>query len=315
MDTQAVALRSRVPLAIERQVVDGSRLRTERLALGALGLAVLTSAAGPLLVRASEVGPAATAFHRFALALPVLWLWRRLSEARGHQGPPVVAARPRWPLVVAGVCLAADLAVWHRALGLTSVANAALLGNLAPVFVTAGLWLVLGRRPAPAFLAALGAIVAGAVLLLGDSLTLAGGQARGDALALVAAVLYAGYILATQRARVALSTPAVTLVSTAVSAVALLPLALASGETVLPATAAGWLSLGSLALLTQVAGQGLFTFALAHLPAGLAAAGGLLHPVSAAGLAWLVVGEPLSMGQVACGALVLGGLAVARRSA
>ena len=56
-----------------------------------------------------------------------------------------------------------------------------------------------------------------------------------------------------------------------VTAAALLPLALASGEQILPDTGMGWLKLFGLALISQVAGQSLIAYAMAHLPATFSA--------------------------------------------
>ena len=41
---------------------------------------------------------------------------------------------------------AADLAVWHQSIELTTVSNATLLANFAPIFVVLGSWL-LWRKP------------------------------------------------------------------------------------------------------------------------------------------------------------------------
>ena len=56
--------------------------------------------------------------------------------------------------------------------------------------------------------------------------------------------------------------------TTTLTAVLLLPVALASGDTLLPGTAAGWGVLLGVALVSHAAGQGLIAYALAHLKAG-----------------------------------------------
>ena len=71
----------------------------------------------------------ASAFWRAAVAVPVLCLWARRAAPR----PVSTSLRPA---VAAGLFFAADLFVWHWSITYTSVANATLLANLAPIFVT-----------------------------------------------------------------------------------------------------------------------------------------------------------------------------------
>jgi drug/metabolite transporter (DMT)-like permease len=103
-------------------------------------------------------------------------------------------------------------------------------------------------------------------------------------------------------------------VSSAVTAVILLPLALLSGEAFLPVTPTGWAKLLGLALVSHVAGQSLIAYALAHLPATLSSVGLLLQPVMAGLFAWALLGEVLSAAAIAGAVLVLIGIRVATQS-
>jgi drug/metabolite transporter (DMT)-like permease len=99
-----------------------------------------------------------------------------------------------------------------------------------------------------------------------------------------------------------------------VSAATLLPVVLLTEPWVLPQTAAGWLILLGLALVPQVAGQSLITYAMAHLPASLSSLSLLIQPVLATIYAWVILGEGASVMQLAGGAVVLLGNYLARRS-
>jgi drug/metabolite transporter (DMT)-like permease len=102
-------------------------------------------------------------------------------------------------------------------------------------------------------------------------------------------------------------------VTTTITALILLPVAVASGEMLLPEGAPGWLKLLGLAWISHAAGQGLIAYALAHLPAGFSSVGLLFQPVMAALFAWVLLGEPLVALQFAGGAVVLAGIYVARK--
>ena len=127
-------------------------------------------------------------------------------------------------------------------------------------------------------------------------------------------MFYAWYLLAVKKLRDrGAATLQLMAITTTITAVLLLPVALASGEQMLPVTALGWLTLVGLALVSHAAGQGLITYALAHLPAAFSSVSLLFQPVMAAVFAWLLLGEALAPAQIAGGIVVLVGIYLSRR--
>lgn len=289
------------------------RLRAERGALIALIAGALAIAFSPIFVRLSELGPTATAFHRVALAVPLLWACLAI-ERRREGAAPRPPRRQIWMLIFAGVCFSADLAFWHWSIKLTSVANATLFANFTPIFVTVGAYFLLGERVRPSFLLGLALALGGAVLLMGDSLTLSLDHLLGDGLGIVTAVFYGGYLLVVTRLRGTVSVARIMLWSGVVTATVLFPVAILSGESVVPKTLHGWLILIGLAWGSHAAGQSLIAYALAHLPASFSSVALLVQPVGAALLAWSLLAEPLGILQALGGAVVLAGVLVARRA-
>ena len=274
-----------------------------------VGAAAIGSSA--LFVKVSETGPVATAFWRVALALPVLWTWSVIASRGGHVAE---FAAERRLIVAAGLFFAGDLAVWHWSIVLTSVANATLLANLAPIFVALAVWLLWGRRPTAMFLAGLAAALAGVTVLLGGDFRAGGGAVLGDILGVVTALFYGAYQLTVTQARARSTTAVIMAWSALVTTVALLPVALASGEQILPHTAAGWAKLAGLALISQVAGQSLIAYAMAHLPATFSSVGLLAQPVIAAALAWILLGETLGWIEIGGALVVLAGIRIVHQA-
>lgn len=273
---------------------------------GALGIAF-----APIFVRWSEAGPVATAFWRMLLALPLLAAWAVLQGRVEDRAPKERTGR--WMAVLTGLFFAADLAVWHWSIGLTSVANATFFANLAPIVVTLGAWMLFHERVRPVFFAGMLLALAGSALLMGANLGGAPSRLLGDGLGMLTAVFYAGYQLCVKRLRDTQSTARIMLASGAACAAVLLPVALAMGETILPHSATGWLVLIGLALVCQFAGQSLIAFAVAHLSASFSSVSLLLQPVAAATFAWLLFGEALAPLQWVGAAAVLAGIWLARR--
>lgn len=287
--------------------------RTARIALAALLAGALGIAFAPIFVRLSDLAPTAVAFWRLTFALPVLGLWLAL-ERRGGGAVRRPSSRSDYlRLTAAGLFFAGDLAIWHWSLRYTSVANSTLLANFAPIFVTLAAWRLFGERFTRTFLAGLALALGGAVVLMGDSFSLSRDHLFGDLLGLTTALFYGGYILSVGRLRAEFSTATIMTWSGAVTALALLPVALLSGESLIAGSLYGWSVLLALALFSHAGGQSLIAYALAHLPAAFSSVSLLLQPAAAAVLAWLLLDEPLGRAQAVGALIVLAGIFLARR--
>jgi drug/metabolite transporter (DMT)-like permease len=285
-----------------------------------LGLAALLAggaciAFAPIFVRLSDTSPAASAFWRVLLALVPLAIWFAWSQRAAASARTRPAAPLPWrTMLVAGFCFAGDLGFWHWSIAYTSVANSTLEANFAPIFVTLGAWLLFGQTVRPAFLVALAITLGGAILLIGPNFGAGGNALLGDALGVITAIWYAGYLLAVNAAAPRASTARIALVNTAVAAALLLPFAALTAEQFWPQSARGWLVLAGLALVAHAFGQSLIAFGLSRVPAALGSVMLLIQPVLAAVYAWIILGEGMVAMQIAGGAIVLVGIYLARRS-
>ena len=256
-------------------------------AFAALLLGNVALAFGPWLVRLSDVGPAAAGFWRLALALPFLLLLARVMGQPAHW-PGRAAA---WVIGGGAFLFAADLAAWHAGIHLTKLGNATLFGNVASfAFAAWGLWLA-RRLPSRLQGAALLLAALGSGLLMAGSADLSPRYLRGDLLALLAGLLYAGYLIAIERVRGALAPLPVLILASAFGAAMLLPFAAVTGETIWPSD---WTALLLLALGSQVIGQGCLVYALGQVPPLVVGLALLTQPVISAVIGWLAYGEVMT---------------------
>ena len=279
----------------------------EGLALAALVLGAVAMGASPLFVRMADVGPFASAFWRTALALPFLALWA-LTE-RGHLRPGAWRNRGVW---LSGLLFAGDLFFWHLAILTTTVANATFLATTAPLFVVAGAWFLLGERIQKRGIAGLALCLLGGAALVGHSYGFAPERLTGDLYGIVTAVFFAGYMLALRAARRDVPAGTLAFISAAITTVILFAVAVALEPRLLPYSTQGWTVLIALALISQVAGQGLLTIALGTLPAPFSSLVIFLEAVAAALLAWVVLHEALEPMQWLGGVMILAGIWFAR---
>lgn len=254
------------------------------------------------------LGPQAIAMWRYAFAAPLLFALVLLFKRR-------LPVRPQAPIIVAGVCFALDIALWHWALERTTVANATFIVNLGNVCVGLAAWAFLRERPTWKWGLAVVIAVTGAGFL-----SLAGPadgktSLSGDVLALGAAILVAGYMLFSKIARISMSALDAIFWLTVTETVTAFFVTLAAGESLWPATPQGFAAPLFLALAVQLGGQGLIIAGLGRTPAAIAGVLVLIQPVTAAAIAWQLFDEPLNMLQGFGGLLILAGVFLAQRSA
>ena len=279
----------------------------QRLGIGVLLLGGAFTGATGILIRLSEVGPIATAAWRMLIASLILAAVAAVSDAQAFR------FHGRGILLVAGLLFAIDMAFFHWALVLTSVAHATLITNLAPLVALGAGVVLFGESLGPTKLVGLFASMAGAALMTVMRLDVAG-TLSGNAVAVLGMLAYASYLIVVKKAVGAESALTVLLWSSVTAAVALFALATMTGDRLLPSTGQGWAVLVAMGVFAHVLGQGLIAVAMGHVPVGLASVLLLIQPVVAATGAWVLFGESLGPLETAGALLVLAGLSIASRA-
>lgn len=287
---------------------------TGRAAAAAMAGAALLGLT-PILVRISELGPQATNFWRFSFAMPILAVWLAASRRAGPSRSQI-----GW-LIFAGLLFGAEVGLWATGLHFTTVANATLLSNMTPIFAAFFGWVLFRER--------LGVGVGvGALIGLGGAILLAVARAQtqagpavsaaqgwiGDALSFASAAGYAGYLLILRWLGTRVSVGAVMFWATLSAALYALAASLALGETLLPRTAQGWITLLVLGLIVHTGAQGMIAFGVARLPIVVSTVMLWVQPLVAAIISWIWFGEALGALAFIGAALILGGVFVVQRS-
>jgi len=293
------------PVTVSEQPPPARRLPYATGVAGALLIAF-----SAILVRFADVSPSTSAFYRCAYALPPLALL--MAVERRRYGPRSWSDR-RWPLI-AGVFFAADLVVWHHAIGVIGAGLATVLGNTQVAMVGVGAWLWLKERPKPATLVAVPVVLAGVVLISGVLSDDAYGSAPalGAVLGLLTALFYAVFILILRHGNRDLRRPAGPLFdATLTGAIGCAMAGAVLGELDLAPTwpAHGWLLL--LAMTSQVVAWLLISVSLPRLPAVTTSIVLTLQPVGSVLLGIVLLSEAPSPLQLAGVAVVVAGIVLA----
>ena len=255
-------------------------------------------------------GPASIGFYRVLFALPLMWLILWISPSK----PASSAKRQKRPIglmAIAGFFFAIDLVSWHWSIKYTTVANATLLANFAPLWVTLWAKHLFGEKIHTSFFIALGLALIGAAILMRTSFQLKPEQLFGDLLSLLTAISYGSYMLTVKKLRETCPPQEIMAWSGLFAVPLMFIAAIISGETMISPQLNGWGILISLALISHFAGQGLIAYAFGHLPASLTSLNLLLQPVFAAILGWILLSQAIIVKQLAGALIMLGALAIA----
>ena len=276
----------------------------------ALGIGIFSLSFSAMFVRwASAPGPV-TAFYRlfFSIFLLLPFFLPRLKINRSIQSSSII-----FPLL-AGVFTACDLGLWTASLSYTTVANATLLGNTAPLWVALGAWFILKQRLTSGFWRGLAITLLGAALIMGTDFILHPRFGIGDTMAIFTGFFYGGYFLFTERSRTRFD-PIIHIWFVGVGA----SLSLFIVNTVLQYPLTGystqtWLNFLSTAVVSQLIGYISLAYALGHLPASVVSPTMILQPIVTTLLAIPLLGEIPSVWQGIGGAIALIGIYVVNES-
>jgi drug/metabolite transporter (DMT)-like permease len=198
---------------------------------------------------------------------------------------------------------------FFAALNHASAGLVALLLYAYPILVVLLSAAFLGERLTALKLVLLAASFAGLALTLGGGK----GTPTGIALGLAAAAFYSVYIVIGARELARTDALASTTV-VCLSAAATLALSAFVTEPRFPGAAWGWAAIAAIAVVSTVIAILAFFAGLKRVGPAVASIVSTLEPVVTVALAWLILGETLTLAQLAGGALVLACAALLARS-
>jgi drug/metabolite transporter (DMT)-like permease len=272
--------------------------------LGALALAGVGVAfsLGSTLVERAESPGVLVAVWSLAVATIV---WNCFLWSTGRR----VTMRDVRQALLPGVFFGLNLAIFFAGATHNSVANAALIGSLAPFFIVPiGAWLFTEYNDRRALVFAL-------VAFGGVGIVLFSAPPRGDAslggnvFGFLAMLLLVAYVVSTRQFRQDMDVAVFMATICPIAAVTVLPLAIANGD-VFGMSGTGWTYMLILTFVSGVAANGLLVYAQKTIAIGTIAIVQVVQPALAVVWSFLLLGETLRGGQFVGIAIALSGLLV-----
>ncbi|MHC1745367.1 MAG: DMT family transporter [Syntrophobacteraceae bacterium] len=265
-----------------------------------IGILAISSAS--VLIRIADAPPLSIAAYRVTLASLILACFRLSPKKTAplHYTGAALAATG-----LSGLFLAFHFAAWITSLTMTSIASSVTLVSTTPLFVTLIAWLFLNERFRPRFLAGILLTLVGSGAIAGLDSRLSATAVRGDLLALLGAVMAAGYFVSGRIARESLSLSDYALGSYGTASLTLISLCLLTGQELAGFSGKTYTALFFLALVPQLIGHTTFNWTLKFLSPATVSVLILGEPIGATILGHILLREDIDASK-AMGLAVLG---------
>jgi drug/metabolite transporter (DMT)-like permease len=293
----------------------------------AIFLAILAVSTASLLIRYAqrEVPSLVIAAYRLSLAAIITGVFtfpRYFNEIRQLKRNQVYLA------VLSGIFLAFHFAAWITSLELTSITSSVVLVTTTPIWVALLSPLILKEKIDSRVGMYLGIALLGSVVVIfsktcaitNGSLTYAippmdkeGSILLGNILALLGALMAAGYVIAGRNLRKSINLLPYTLFVYSIASVVLLFLCSLFKYPLVGFSVQSYVWLILLAIIPQILGHTTLNWALGFIPAAFVSIALLGEPVGSSFLAWLLLKEFPSLVEIAGGLIILSGIYLTSR--
>ena len=281
--------------------------RTNYFILLAFGAMLIGFA--PIFVKLSMLSSSAISFYRMFLALPFLFLLNYMLNKkfffRVKNKKTILYA------AFASLAFTTDLTLWHFSMDITSVSNATIIVNSAPIFVAILSFIFFKERLTKGFLLSFLVTYIGIVGLIYFSNNYVNGKLLGDILCLIAAFFYGIYLLVIARLGKENSLNIIFYTTFFCCLFSIIPMMIEGGNLIL-LSSFEWLNLILMAFLCQFGGQYFITHAIGKISASGASIGLLMQPLTATILAAIIFSEILTSLQILFALISLFGIYLAR---
>ena len=255
-----------------------------------------------LFAAVASISLAASLFLKAAPTHPLVMAGIRLSVAAVCLAPFVVRAWRRGRLnrkmvlgaLGAGVAYGVHFGAWVSSLTLTSVAASVTLVTTTPILLAAASMFTGRDRPDQRLWFSLGIAILGVALIGGHDGLFATGALAGDALAFLGAASIAVYFTIARRMDKDMDLLAFSGIATAVGAALLMGTAAVAGLDLKPASTEAFWYLVAAAIVPQLIGHNLLTWALRHATPTQVAMAVVGEPAGATLVAWLWLGAAMA---------------------
>ncbi|MCQ2359230.1 MAG: DMT family transporter [Phascolarctobacterium sp.] len=276
---------------------------------GLLMLSVFFMSASAIFVKLSSAPSAVTAFYRLfitsCILLPCLLISKeKLAEYKS------LTKKQLGIIVVSGLLIAVHYVMWFESLRFTSVSSSTVLVSLQPLYSMLFGYIFLKEKVSGVGLFGCLLAILGVVVIAWGDFKISDEAFFGDILSLASAGVISAYFLIGQIVRKHVTAVTYSVPCYFASSFFLALYAITLGQPMLGFDTQTWFAFVGIAIVSTIGGQFILNLLLKDLSATSVTTGILGEPVGTIILAFFILGETISLRQLAGIILIMGGLGI-----
>ncbi|MCR8658573.1 DMT family transporter [Paenibacillus endoradicis] len=269
-----------------------------------LFISILSVSISSIMIKSSDTPTAVAGMYRLFISVIIMlpfvpWKTLRFSEMN----------KKDWSTVfLAGLFLGLHFLFWMESLVYTSVASSMVILSLQPLFVMIGSYFMFRERTHILTILCLVSALLGSVIIAWGDIGVSRGALIGDGLSLLGAILVSAYMLAGQKVSRKINTNLYSVIVFFIGGNVMLVYSLINHIPLIEYDSSDWTYFLLLAIIPTICGQYIFNLLLKSIGATTVSVGIIGEPVLAIILAYLFLGETISITQFIGGLMTLLGM-------
>ncbi|MDY8025536.1 DMT family transporter [Paenibacillus polymyxa] len=269
-----------------------------------LFISILSISISSIMIKSSDTPTSVAGMYRLFISV-ILMLpfvpWKRLRSFE--------MSKKDWSIVcLAGLFLGLYFLSWMESLVYTSVASSMVILSLQPLFVMIGSYFMFKERANIVTILCLVAALLGSVIIAWGDIGVSREALIGDGLSLLGTVLVSAYMLAGQKVSHKIDPNLYSVIVFFLGGSVMLVYSLLNNSSLIEYNSSDWIYFLLLALIPTIFGQYLINLLLKSLGATTISVGIIGEPILAIILAYLLLGETISIFQFIGGIMTILGM-------
>ncbi|WP_139999693.1 DMT family transporter [Paenibacillus paridis] len=269
-----------------------------------LFISILSVSISSILIKFSDTPTSVAGMYRLFISVVILLPfvpWRLLRSIEMN--------KKDWSIVMlAGIFLGLHFLFWMESLVYTSVASSMVILALQPLFVVIGSYFLFKERVHLLTISCLIAALLGSILIASGDISISKEALFGDFLSLIGTIFVSIYLLAGQKVSGKMDANVYSIIVFFIAGIVLLVYSLINNYSLTEYGSSDWTYFLMLAIIPTIFGQFLFNLLLKSIGATTVSVGIIGEPVLAIILAYLLLGETISLFQLLGGMVTLFGM-------